>query len=268
MTMDERQYRRELEIALQRYKDFGFSIIPIRPPDSDNDGKRPAIAEWMPYMKQAPKPELVDYWFKNPLSVAVITGTVSNLTVVDIDDMDSYNQLMLILQKWPTMTVSTGKGMHLYYRPTKETVGQKTVTFNLNGNLHHMKQEGSYVVAPPSRHKSGRMYTLANYDAPLEVSMNDLMIAIKESGAVFASQAQSTKPIAWASELTQPLNEGGRNNAAAQLCGLFIRHFRNDPGFIMGMMHAWNNEYCKPPLTERELQYLVETEYRRYKDRE
>lgn len=267
--MNEKEYQRELAIAVQRYTDLGFSIIPVRPPDSDgNDGKRPALREWTTYMKEKPKKELLDWWFSSSPSIAVITGSVSNLTVIDIDDLESYNQLMLILSKWPTMTVSTGKGMHLYYRPTKETAGHKTVTFNLNGNLHHMKQEGSYVVAPPSRHKSGRMYTLVNYDAPLEVSMDELMIAIKESGAVFSSQAQSSKPIQWASELTQPLGEGGRNNAAAQLCGLLIRKFRSDPGFIMGMMVAWNHEYCKPPLTERELQYLVDTEYNRYKDRE
>ena len=109
-------------------------------------------------MSRKPTDSEVAYWFdfNNPTAfrnIGVVTGAVSDLAVLDFDDPDSYNKYRETCDI-DTMIVSTGKGYHVYFRPD---IHAKTTTFQLNGNLHHLKQEGGYVGAPPSVHSSGRV---------------------------------------------------------------------------------------------------------------
>lgn len=212
--------------------------------------------------------EIRQYW-KEEANVGIITGEISKLAVLDFDDRDSYNVFKEVWSNlYPdflldTMTVQTGKGVHVYFRPD---VHARTTTFRFNDNLHHLKQEGGYVVAPPSIHPSGSSYVLVggfNVE-PQDIKGRMVIDTLKAMGVEEPSTQRKDRPATWASALCEPISQGERNTSAAQLCGLLIRKFPYDEGLIMGLMKAWNSMYCNPPLDEDEIFNLVEGEIARY----
>lgn len=249
---------------------MGFCVIPITPPGNGiSDGKRPAVDSWMTYQtRKSTIFEHKQWWPDNGTNnLGVVTGDISDIVVVDVDDEESYKKLFSVAEpKFSgTLTVKTGKGYHVYFRPSQH---RRTKTFSLNDKTHHVKAIGGYVVAPPSKHSSGRTYEFSITNIPQEIDVNELDAYILQAGGIFKqSEGVSTKPLGWASELFDIVPDGERNTRAAQLCGYLIRKFQNDPAVIMGIMECWNAYYVKPPLTTGELRHLVENEYRRYKDR-
>lgn len=251
--------------ALELYRKLEFSIIPITYPKGGyDDGKRPALPAWEEFMKSPASIEQQDEWWKagKTLNIGVITGEVSNIAVLDLDDTASYMNLALTYPKLAdTLVAKTGKGFHVYFRPDRF---EATRIFNLNGKTHHFKSNGGYVVAPPSRHQSGRTYEFVNLTEPLHFGIDDIADLIVDVGGSFPSTVSKDRPRNWAHELCEPVSSGSRNTIAAQLCGLLIRRFSYDPGLVMGLMKAWNSYYCDPPLEPNELQQLVDGETRRY----
>lgn len=248
-------------------------MIPIRKPlGGYDDGKRPQINSWMTYMSRLPEQIELDNWWpttdKEPFNIAVLTGPISNLAVLDLDDEESYQNVISVnkeLEK--TLTAKTGKGFHIYFRPS---VTKRTRTFVMNGKTHHFKQTGGYVVAPPSRHMSGRQYEFITVMPPASFDVDSVEQSISKAGGLFSATEASIKerPATWASELFDVCPEGQRNTRGAQLCGLLIRKFAYDAGVVWGIMDAWNDKFCKPPISQSELKSLVEGEWRRYGPRE
>lgn len=257
--------------SIQDYIDFynekEWSIIPITYPKGGyHDGKRPAVSQWMTYMSERATSFQQKLWWNGSipeLNIGVITGKISNLAIIDVDNEAAYNSLIAANRHLvDTLTVKTGKGYHIYFIPDEH---RRTCTFLLNGSTHHLKQEASYVVAPPSKHMSGRNYEFIQSRPLANWSVDEVMNWITAaSGEFSANQNRSTRPVNWASELCETVPEGQRNTIAAQLCGLLVRKFPYDRGLSLGLMRAWNLTYCKPPLEESELTHLVEGEYRRY----
>lgn len=251
---------------IQFYIDSNISIIPVLKyveGDEYRDGKRP-FGSWQTYTKRLPTEEEIETWFSDDrYNVGVVTGKISNLVVVDCDDVDTYTSLvntMPTLKK--QLTAVTAKGLHIYFEPSVDLPSR---TFTLNGNLHHIRQEGGYVVAPPSIHKTGHKYYFNdNSDTINLVKMDEFYSTVEVLGGFDLEKDRALRSIDWASELWEVTPEGSRNTRAAQLCGLLINKFRYDPGFIMGCMLSWNETACRPPMTKNEIETLVEREYQRY----
>lgn len=255
---------------LRFYGENGINVIPILAPNGHNDPKRPALDEWTTYQRRLSTPSEHALWWTyadTPRNLGVVTGTISgNLVVVDIDDEETYNEISESDSRFrDTLICKTGKGYHLYFFLDDGDV-HRTITFQKNGKTHHLKGENSYVVAPPSVHVSGKTYTFLELQMPAFANYNTLKQDLLAVGCNFTSDENGIKdrPVTWASELVTKTPEGERNTRAAQMCGLLIRKFMHDPKFIFGIMKAWNNEYCFPPLSDKELSTLVDGEYRRY----
>lgn len=258
-----------MEQHLDLYNRLGFCVIPITPyiPGNErSDGKKPYLQEWMPYMSRRSTWEEWNLWWpangEKELNIGIVTGKVSNIAVLDFDDEESYKQVIRLSPALEdTFTVQTGKGYHVYFRPDIHT---RTTTFKMNGKLHHCKQEGGYVVAPPSKHRSGKRYEIYNPNKPASFKVESVVSLLKEAGAEADTKTYKERSANWASELMQIVPDGERNTRAAQLCGLLIRKFPYDPGLVEGIMYAWNNYYCKPPMIQSEIDKVVVGEVRRY----
>ncbi len=254
---------------LELYDKLGFCVIPITFPEKNserNDGKKPYLQEWMPYMtRRSIRSEWEKWWppeEEKLLNIGIITGKVSDIAVLDFDDEESYRQVARISPAIEdTYTVQTGKGYHVYFRPDVHT---RTTTFRMNGKLHHVKQEGGYIVAPPSVHKTGRKYDIYNPAEPKAFNVKSVVELLNEAGAEAETRTYKERPATWASDLCDIVPDGERNTRAAQLCGLLIRKFPYDIGLVSGLMEAWNDKYCKPPMSEREIRQVVDGEFRRY----
>lgn len=116
--------------------------------------------------------EKIEAWFGlgcPSSNIGIRTGEISDLTVIDIDVGEKGGSLTWAkLIEGPgqplTLMVTTGSGgMHFYFKynsalPTKQ---------NALGKGVDCRNDGGYVVAPPSRHKSGNSYCWDNWDTPL-----------------------------------------------------------------------------------------------------
>lgn len=137
----------------QYYLKQGFSIIPIGKNMEGQHGlKAPLISSWLKYQTEKAPPEQVEKWWTElPESkIGIITGKISNLVVVDIDDPVKFKELGISLPS--TVKVKTAKGLHFYYKyPSGQEIKNSKI-FNKDIQVGDIKAEGGYVIAPPSEH--------------------------------------------------------------------------------------------------------------------
>jgi hypothetical protein len=239
---------------LDVYDRLGFCIIPVRPHD-----KAPAVeGGWAPYQQRRSTPDEWRRWWPGEglgdLNLGVVTGSVSNIVVLDCDDHDTYNA---VITAWPalgeTMTIRTGKGYHVYLRPDRPT---KSTSFKLNGKLHHVSSDGRQVVAPPSIHPTGRQYQFANGADPLvDVDMAEVGRMILDIGGEPATPVLKERPLNWAEEVFEgTFGIGERNERLTQLGGLLRAYFPESRwGLAYAILKDWNEKHCHPPLPEAEV---------------
>lgn len=158
--------------AALEYVSAGLALLPLAP-----GGKAPLAellpkdqcgrAVWKPLALRPVSAAEVQEWFaKEPeCNIGIITGQASGgLVVADFDAPPPGN--------WPrpiTPSVITGRGEHLYYR-SEQRVGCHYLLGPDGRHVGEVKGEGGYVVAPPSRHGSGRRYNWKAGLSPTELN--------------------------------------------------------------------------------------------------
>ncbi|MGE3841736.1 MAG: bifunctional DNA primase/polymerase, partial [Vicinamibacterales bacterium] len=93
----------------------GLSVIPIpRPGVSPGaDGKVPAIA-WKAFQTRRATEAELRRWFAYDQNVAIVTGAISGLVVVDADSPEAIAWIRRRLPYTPWQT-KTARGFHLFY---------------------------------------------------------------------------------------------------------------------------------------------------------
>ena len=130
---------------IKQYYDRNYSLLPLR-------DKKPII-KWNSLQKQRAEAEDIYDWFLkyHNFNVGILTG--SRLAVLDIDDPDHFKQWQTQNKAiFPETTkVRTGRGFHYWYAIDKNVRSVTNEAFEIKGT-------GSYIVAPPSMHPSGKSY--------------------------------------------------------------------------------------------------------------
>lgn len=138
----------------QRWIDFGVSPIPLGP-----HSKIPMI-HWRNWTDKLPSIDLARQWFEPRFkrNIGLCCG-MNNLVVIDFDNMDYYKSWYGGLKRvWKrtfdsTYQVNTARGIHFYFR-TRELEQSRKLKEGVD-----IKACYSFVVAPPSIHPSGAIYT-------------------------------------------------------------------------------------------------------------
>lgn len=138
---------------MNQYSEYlarGWSCFPIK-----YKGKTPLFA-WSPYQETLATEEDVEGWQRKykAANIAVATGAVSGLVVVDIDSDEGRENLARHGVLPATPQQSTGKGSHYFFAHPGYHVGNKAA-FVPGVDL---RSDGGYVVVPPSIHPNGRVY--------------------------------------------------------------------------------------------------------------
>lgn len=139
-----------------------LSVIPVPRPDGDKfDGKVPAIP-WREYQVRRPTEGEIRAWFSGaPMNLAIVTGAVSGVVVVDADSPDALRWCVRLLPYTPWQT-RTAKGWHLYYRHSGARVRNRARIETRDGRLAiDVRGDGGYVIGPGSVHDSGVLYEAA-----------------------------------------------------------------------------------------------------------
>ncbi len=172
----------EIYAAAKDYISRGWHIFPLHSienglctcgkKDCANAGKHPRTPDGL--KSATADVQKIEEWF-NPsapaANIAIATGKISNLTIYDIDIGDGKNgadtwiAALGDVGEPRTLMAKTGSGgMHVFF---KYNSALKTRVNALGAGVD-IRNDGGYVVAAPSIHKSGRHYTWIDYTAPLD----------------------------------------------------------------------------------------------------
>lgn len=174
----------ELEEEAYRALDRGWNIIPI-----SVASKKPLIG-WKEYQTQPITTEHLDDWFTNgvllnngqrvkPFNLAVITGAVSGIIVLDCDNIDAVNYAEKNGLKTP-FSARTARGRHFYF--THPMNGQRFKN-QVGGTTHgwpslhglDLRGDGGYVLMPPSvKMKEGEVVAQYRWELPTGLDWDDL----------------------------------------------------------------------------------------------
>ena len=97
----------------------------------------------------------------DPMNLAVVTGAISGVVVIDADDPEALRWCTKQLPYTPWQT-KTARGYRLWYRSPCVPVGNRVRLDTRDGRLAiDVRGDGGYVIAPGSLHASGAEYSEA-----------------------------------------------------------------------------------------------------------
>jgi hypothetical protein len=233
---------------------YGFTCACGKTIRCDSPGKHPIPHLTPNGLKHATTDErtIKDWWtVQLDANIAIATGAV---IVIDIDPRHGGDRSLVELERTncelpPTWRVHTGGGgKHIYLAAPpeitiKNSAGQLGAGIDVRGH-------GGYVVAPPSKHKSGGKYEWA---AGKDIApMPEWLITALQQPRMKAVVAGKD----WHQLVGSGVSEGKRNDAAARLAGHLLRRYV-DPRVALELVLAWNVTRCAPPLAPSEITTIV-----------
>jgi hypothetical protein len=155
------------EQAALDYRDRGWSVIPVQ-----EKAKRPAVP-WKAYQDRLVSEKTLHDWFRRSpdYNVAIVTGALSGLIVLDVDPRHGGRNSLKELEREhgalpATMeSITGGGGRHLYFAHPGGVVTNRA---NIRPGID-LRGDGGCIVAPPSVHPSGKRYRWKRGHAPGEI---------------------------------------------------------------------------------------------------
>jgi hypothetical protein len=245
----------DVEQNALEYLRRGWSVIPIRPHD-----KRPAI-RWMEYQHRLATEDEIREWYRHwpNANVGIVTGAISGLVVLDVDPKHDGDASLegLIREHGPlphTIEAETGGGgRHLYFSHPGGMVRNKV---GLASGID-LRGDGGCVVAPPSIHASGKVYSWLPGHEPHKTTPaplpNWLLMVMTGS-----SQRLGHPLEYWRQLVKEGVPEGERNNTIASFAGHLLWH-GVDPDVVQELLLCWNRVRCRPPLSDEEVIRTVDS---------
>jgi hypothetical protein len=153
----------KLHLAANLYLGLGFSVLPVH-------GNKSAAIQWKQYQTRRPTSSDLHHWFtqKQYPGLAIITGMISGIIVLDFDDSKLFHQFQTQNPDLvETRTVQTKRGFHLYFSlaPGVRLKSQKAPGVDL-------QSDGRFVVSPPTI-IDGHEYKITKGGQPKILTIND-----------------------------------------------------------------------------------------------
>jgi putative DNA primase/helicase len=142
---------------------------------------------------------IIQRWFNQPdLNIGIVTGAISNIVVLDIDPRHDGDETLAALEKsygplpqtWRFLT--GGGGEHIIFRHPGGLVPNSAGKI---GSGIDVRGDGGYIVAPPSRHISGRPYAISVDHDPENMTLADIPSWARSTGNEVLSTERDDKNI-------------------------------------------------------------------------
>ena len=246
----------ELGKAAVWYVEHGFGVFPV-----EVGGKTPAtsggLKDWTDNAE-----DVAELWRRYPnLNIGIVCGTPSRgLLVLDLDEHAEGASGYESLREWErengdlpaTCTACTGGGgYHMLYRASGTVHPSACPELGID-----VRGEGSYIVAPPSVHSSGRRYEWETPPWEMEPAEADarVMALVSHVRPAKETAAGEYAPMA----CPEAVGEGGRNDTLYRL-GCSLRAKGVDEVMISSSLRGVNLASCKPPLPDDEVERIVQS---------
>jgi hypothetical protein len=206
---------------------------------------------------------LIEFWWGTgePLNIGLRTGPESGIVALDIDPRHVGDETLRAFERRYESLPSTwhflsgGGGEHFLFRHPGYRIANSTGETGPLGRGLDIRGDGGYIIAPPSRHISGRQYAIAPGGHPDEVELAPLPLWLEERLHQTAKPAMAMGE-EWRGLVAEGISEGCRNTAVARITGHFLRRYIN-PYVVLEVLRCWNACRCRPPLDDAELVRVV-----------
>lgn len=217
-----------LQHALNYWKQ-GWNVIPV------DKEKRPKV-RWEQYQRRKVSKKDIERWWKEwpDANIGVITGSISRLVVIDIDEEQGIGHVEPFLNGETLKAVTGGGGIHLYF---KHPGGRVPNAVRMFPGVD-CRGDGGYVVVPPSIHKNGQAYIWDNEG-----------VNVSELPEALLSQVQKSKKKLSTDDWSTELQKGKRDEELTRRAGKLLQ-IGIPAHEALSMLKAWNQQHCKPPLGE------------------
>jgi len=239
--------------AALAYRRLGWSVLPLLP------GEKRPLLRWEKLQLEPPSEAEIQRWYATwpGANVGIVTGGVSGLVVLDIDPKHggdhSLNRLEALHGPLAATLAATtgGGGRHLYFAHPGGIIRNRA---GLAQGID-LRGDGGYVVAPPSRHPSGRLYAWEPGHEPGGTPLAALPAWLLDA----ARGRGAGHPAAyWRDLVRRGVAEGERNSTIASFTGHLLWH-GVDAEVALELMLCWNRARCRPPLPDSEVAAVVES---------
>jgi hypothetical protein len=231
------------------YLKRGWAVVPA------GQRSRQPIIRWQRFQHEMPTEEQLTRWYERwpAANLAVITGAISGVVVIDIDPRHGGTESLASMETEHDVLPETveaitgGGGRHLYFaHPGHEVQSRAGLAPGID-----IRGDGGCVIVPPSVHPSGERYRWRAGHAPDDIELALLPVWLEQRR--FREGSPSGHPLAyWRTLVHEGVKEGQRNTTIASFTGHLLWH-GVDPDVVMEVMLAWNRVRCSPPLDEEEV---------------
>jgi hypothetical protein len=235
------------------YAKRGLSVFPCRVKD-----KRPATANGL--KDATTDPAIIERWWREEpeFNIGLATGAVSGTFVVDVDGLDAEAELRKLEAQFgalpPTVESLTARGRHLFFQcpelPVRNSAGKLAPGIDVRG-------DGGYVLAPPSKHPSGRIYCWS-VDSVNAFAPAPGWLLAKLVAPATANGGAGLPPAELRDLVCEGVDEGRRNESIARLAGYLLRR-RVDAVVTLEILTLWNASKCRPALDATEINNIVDS---------
>ena len=226
-----------------------WSIIPVEP-----GGKRPLV-RWEAFQNRLPVPAEVEAWLRRwpDANLAIVTGAVSGLVVLDVDPRHEGDESLRALERehgsmpHTVEALTGGGGRHLYFEHPGGVLRNRA---GLAPGID-LRGDGGMVVAPPSTHASGRPYAWEVSHHPDETRLAPMPAWLLNLARGDRDQPGHPRSH-WRALVREGVAEGSRNDTIASLTGHLLWH-EVDQDVVTELLLCWNRVRCQPPLSDEEV---------------
>ena len=222
----------------------GYAVIPV------GDDKRPLV-QWKDYQTRKPtNEELVEWWTRNPeAQIGIVTGQISNLTVIDIEKDGDFN----LIPEVTYMVQTGGGGRHYYFQYETEFKNAVRMLPSVD-----VRSEGGYVVAAGSRTQKGGYFELNNVEV-IQMPSQIRKTFLEASRGLPALNGKYPKISTEGLEYLGAA-AGARNDSMAKYAGLIHAKLHSSLWSSLGLqLFVGANKENNPPLEQKELMTIWES---------
>jgi hypothetical protein len=227
----------------KKYIEMGWSVLPCF-----GYNKNPAPINWKRYQNKRATIEEWQEWEKEgPTGICVITGEISGIVVIDVDDpklQDKYESTVV--------SQTRGGGFHFFYKYTEKIKN----TVKIDGTPVDFRGDGGLVLIPPSqaKGKDGEIRSVGEYKWMLPPDRENMksLPELPKPKKLEAPRPQEKLVV----ESAIGLVEGERNDTLYKYaCSLIRKHGEG----IAKEMIEFMNAKAEPPLPQREIDTLFKS---------
>jgi hypothetical protein len=204
---------------------------------------------------------IVKLWWGLRVPEANLGVHCAGLIVIDVDPRHGGDESLAALEReheipptWRSLT--GGGGEHILFACPDGVEVTNVVAESMDnpplGPGIDIRTKGGYIVAPPSRHISGRSYCWSVDHHPSDVALAPAPNWLIERLTTARGGRKGHDPAQWAADKERKISEY-RDKKIAEIAGKLLRAVSLDPAFASTLTHAWNICHCVPPLTEGEV---------------